>query len=197
MYTNPTSPPYSFYGHEMHKKRGHGIIRNPLILCWRRRDLNPRPPPCEGDYFYRNCIKLLRSFVCNVSNMCSKLLNIQPSDVYKKCVHMSPPHPHLARFRAISHSPTPASLAAIAYEAARICTTGGNGLCPPTCPRQHRLPCVANSGRQICLTAMPGSTEFHPASHKKARLKSDPVLSASISNSLSFKHPAPASRPQY
>lgn len=22
---------------------------NPLILWWRRRDLNPRPPPCEGD----------------------------------------------------------------------------------------------------------------------------------------------------
>ena len=45
----PQKSAYSFYGHETHKKRGHGIIRNPLILWWRRRDLNPRPPPCEGD----------------------------------------------------------------------------------------------------------------------------------------------------
>ena len=159
--------------------------------------MNPRPPPCEGDYYKGDYSFLLKCSECNVSKVCSKHLNIQPSDVYKKCVHMSPPHPHLARFRAISHSPTPASLAAIAYEAARICTTGGNGLCPPTCPRQHRLPCVANSGRQICLTAMPGSTGFHQASRKKPRLTSDPVLSANISDSLSFKHPAPASRPQY
>lgn len=30
-------------------KKGLRHCRNPLILWWRRRDLNPRPPPCEGD----------------------------------------------------------------------------------------------------------------------------------------------------
>ena len=29
--------------------RANSICPNPLKLWWRRRDLNPRPPPCEGD----------------------------------------------------------------------------------------------------------------------------------------------------
>ena len=115
--------------------------------------------------------------------------------------------PHLARFWAspiitnallrYAMAATPASLAAVAYEVALICTTGGNDPCPPTWPRPYLSPCEASPGRQTRLTAMRGTKVFHPASHKTPRLTSGPVLSASISNSLSFKHPAPASRPQY
>ena len=31
------------------QRRGYLQPGNPLNLWWRRRDLNPRPPPCEGD----------------------------------------------------------------------------------------------------------------------------------------------------
>ena len=115
--------------------------------------------------------------------------------------------PHLARFWAsptitnallrYAMAATPASLAAVAYEVARIYTTGGNDPCPPTWPRPHRSPCVASPGRQTYLTSMRGMKESHLASRKTPRLTSGPELSANISDSLSFNHPAPASRPRY
>ena len=135
---------------------------------------------------------------CSISSqvMCTK-------NVYTCHVIHTPPRPVLgitppanAQLHYASVA-TPASRAAVAYEVARIYTTGGNDPCPPTWPRPYLSPCEASPGRQTRLTAMRGTIVFHLASHKTPRLTSGPVLSASISNSLSFKHPAPASRPQY
>ena len=135
---------------------------------------------------------------CSISSqvMCTKnvytchLIHTPPRPV----LGISPPANALLHYASVA---TPASLAAAAYEVARIYTTGGNDPCPPTQPRPHLLPCVASPGRQTRLTAMRGTKVFHLASRKTPRLTSDLVLSANISDSLSLNHPAPASLPRY
>ena len=151
--------------------------------------------PTRGFSVLRHCV-----YFQHVTSCAHQIVWCKP--LFHTSIH-TPPHPtspgsgHSSTASTQARQATPASRAATAYEVARICTTGGNGPCPPAWPQPYLSPCVANPSRQICLTAMPGSTEFHLASRKKPRLTSDPVLSVNISNSLSFKHPAPASRPQY